>query len=155
VKFAVTAVLAAFLVLASQRSARADDPPSFVKDIKPLLTKYCVQCHNSKQSKAGVNLESYETIMRGGKNNKVLLTASEPDKSRLVLVIESKQRPAMPPMKAKQPSADEKKLLRTWVAAGAQDDTPKAETSLPRFELNWQFADLRLAVGVVEDKRTR
>jgi hypothetical protein len=110
-------------------SARADDPPSFTKDIKPFLTKYCTECHSGTKTKSGVNLESFETIMKGGKGGKAIIVAGDADKSRLVQVIEKTARP-MPPKNSKQPEAAEVKLMRAWVAAGAKDDTPKSGSFL-------------------------
>ncbi len=126
-RLATPAVLAALVVLGGTRAARADDPPSYTKDVRPFLDTYCVSCHNAKQTKASVNLESYESIMKGGKNKKVLLVPGEADKCRLVNVIEGKQKPAMPPKKEKQPTEAEKAMFRAWVAAGAKDDSAKGD----------------------------
>jgi hypothetical protein len=134
------ALLVGLVWLGAARPALADDPPSFVKDIKPFLTKYCTDCHNDSKTKGGANLASYEAIMKGGKNKRALLVAGKPDQSRIVLVVENKQKPLMPPAKQKQqPDAAEKALLRAWVAAGAVDDTPKtgALLSTDRWRLSF------------------
>jgi hypothetical protein len=99
---------------------------SFSKHVQPFLNTYCGNCHKGPGSKAGINLESFASIMRGGKNKQPMLIAGEPDKSNLVRVVEGKGKRLMPPANRKQPGAEEKGLLRKWVAAGAKDDTVKA-----------------------------
>jgi|ERR1043166_475260 mono/diheme cytochrome c family protein len=100
--------------------------PSYIKEVRPFLDKYCIQCHKTGMAKGGANLESYESIMKGGKGGRKLLVAGKPDESRLVTCTEGTAKPVMPPKKAKaKPSEKETAVLRDWVKAGAKDDTPK------------------------------
>jgi hypothetical protein len=102
-----------------------DKAPSYTKDVRPFLNAYCVECHRSGNVKGGANLESYESIMKGGKKGRKLLVAGQPDDSRIVTTTEGKARPNMPPRTAKKKPADKEiAVLRAWVAAGAKDDTP-------------------------------
>src|SRR5205823_4903222 len=55
-------------------------------------------------------------------------------KSRLVLMVEGKLKPAMPPQKAKQPRSEELAVLRAWVAAGAKDDSNVVRATLPEIK---------------------
>src|SRR5205823_1667107 len=55
----------------------------------------------------------------------------EPDQSQLVLSLEGKAKPVMPPRKARQPKTAEKAVLRAWVAAGAKDDSSTLTTTIP------------------------
>jgi hypothetical protein len=122
------ALLPALILLSSTGHVLADDPPSYVKQIKPFLTKYCLECHNNSRARGQVNVETYEMLVKTGRKGRPALVPGDPDKSRLVLTTEGKVRP-MPPRKAKQPHADEKGLLRAWVAAGAKDDS-KADAGM-------------------------
>ena len=61
------------LLLCAGRTWADDAPPSYVKDVRPLLNKYCVDCHKTGMKKGGANLESYESIMKGGKNGAVVV----------------------------------------------------------------------------------
>jgi hypothetical protein len=113
----------ALVALSEEVVAAAPAGPSFARDIKPFLNHYCVECHNSKTSKAGVNLESYQAIMKGDRKGRILLVASQPDNSRLLhtLVGKAKQ---MPPRKYRlQPTAAEIAKVRAWIQAGARDDS--------------------------------
>src|SRR6266849_3639546 len=83
-------------------TATAQQPPSFAKQVKPFLAKYCLECHNAEEAKGDLVLESLQSLSKGGKNGPVIVPG-KPDESRLVLQPEGKAKPAMPPQKAKQP----------------------------------------------------
>jgi mono/diheme cytochrome c family protein len=103
--------------------ARAEEkPPSYVRDVKPILAKYCVRCHQPQRAKAKLDLTSVEAMLKPAKRGKVMLTPGKPEGSRIVATMEG-ARPVMPPAKAKQPTRQEIALIRTWVAAGAKDDS--------------------------------
>jgi hypothetical protein len=122
--FALTGILSVSI-------ASAQTAPSYSKQIRPLLTKYCLECHNAKTSKGTLSLETYQAIMDGSDNGPVIV-ANQPNKSKLVLLTEHKEKPTMPPPKAKfQPTKDEVALLRAWVTAGAKDDAADVKVVLP------------------------
>jgi WD40 repeat protein len=110
---------------------RAQAPsPSYSKQVLPILTKYCSECHNANKLKGGLNLESYQSFQQGGDHGPVAV-AGKPDESRLVRLLEGKDKPAMPPKKAKQPPPEAIALIRAWVAAGAKDDLATGKITLP------------------------
>src|SRR5919204_5517318 len=84
----------------------AEPPPSFARDVKPFLARYCVECHNADKLRGGLNMESFKTLEQGGENGAVFV-AGKPEESRIVLQVEGKAKPQMPPAKAKQPPPDE------------------------------------------------
>jgi WD40 repeat protein len=121
------AILASFLVSTPFLPAQA---PSYSKDIRPILAKYCLECHNAKTLKGGLNLETHKVLMEGSDGGPVVVTG-EPDKSLIVLLTEHKEKPTMPPPKAKfQPTKAEVALLRAWVKAGAADDAANIKVEL-------------------------
>src|SRR5580704_11497811 len=73
-------------------------PPSFSKDIKPFLARYCLECHSADKMKGGLSVESFASLMLGSDSGPVL-TPAKPDESRLLLLVEGKMKPAMPPKK--------------------------------------------------------
>src|SRR5262249_34559225 len=84
-------------LLLSPTTLRADEPaPSYTRDVKPFLEKYCTECHNSNNAKAGVRLENYDDLFRASKKGRKLLVASKPDDSRLLHTMEGKAK-QMPP----------------------------------------------------------
>src|SRR2546430_2153141 len=82
-----------------ERAARVD----FEKDVRPLLTKYCLECHSTEVKKGGLDLERFGTVADARKDLK-------PWQS----MIEQLEAGEMPPKKKPQPTADEKKQLLAW-----------------------------------------
>src|SRR5437764_13905395 len=111
------------LALLLTATAAATEPPSYARQVRPFVAKYCLECHSADKSKGGLNLETHQTLLRGGDNGPVI-APGKPEESRLVLMVEGKDKRVMPPKTAKQPPAEERSLFRAWVAAGAKDDGP-------------------------------
>lgn len=105
-------------------------PPSYTKQVKPFLAKYCLECHNAEDAKGGLVMDSVQALLKGGDNGPVIVPG-KPDESRLVLLPEGKAKPPMPPKKAKQPKPAEQAVLRAWVAAGAKDDHATVTVRIP------------------------
>src|ERR1044072_5624311 len=58
--------------------AAADSAPAFATSVAPIVQKTCVSCHSSASHKGGLVLDSYEALMKGGKDGKVVV-AHDPD----------------------------------------------------------------------------
>ena len=101
------------------------EPPSYDKDIKPFLTKYCVQCHRDGKSKGGYNVEMYAALTKNGRKGP-LLNMEEPERGRLLMSLEGRGR-RMPPSRSPQPKAEEVAKIREWIKAGAPDDSTAAK----------------------------
>src|SRR5947209_7312708 len=121
--------IVAFAFLAP--SLQAQQAPSYAKQVRPFLTKYCLECHNARAMKGGLSLETYKSIMEGSDRGPIV-KAGKPNASLMVLVCEGKEKPFMPPAKAKfKPTKDEVAILRAWIAAGARDDGTSVKVVLP------------------------
>jgi len=72
---------------------------TFENDVLPMFKASCVGCHGAQRPKAGLRLDSLETVLKGSKDGKVV-TVGDSKKSPLV-VAASRIDPetAMPPTK--------------------------------------------------------
>lgn len=121
-------LLLSSLSLAAARGESA--VPSYGKQIQPILTRYCVECHSTANPQGSLDLESYRGLLAGGQNGAAVV-AGKPDQGRLVRMMEGTLKPVMPPRKARQPTPAEVALIRAWVAAGAINDGAAAVRRLP------------------------
>jgi hypothetical protein len=118
--FEVAAVVVAALVA---NASGADQTVSFNRDIRPILAKNCFACHGPDQGarKAELRLDTAEgaTADLGGRR---ALVPGEADESELVSRIESDDPETVmpPPDSGYELSAEEKGLLRRWIAEGAE-----------------------------------
>jgi hypothetical protein len=120
-------VLVAALVLAASETVRAADTPtaSYTKDVKPFLTRYCMECHSGAKPKQGYSVESFEALLKSGRKG-ALVVAEKPDESLLIRTLAGKGK-VMPPKKfALQPKAAEIAKVRAWIKEGAKNDSATA-----------------------------
>jgi hypothetical protein len=92
----------------------ADAVVDFDRDVAALLSTRCLECHHGDEPKGNLDLARQASVAQGGDSGPSLV-AGDPDASPLW------QRVAADEMPPKQPlSADEKEILRRWIASGAR-----------------------------------
>ena len=113
----------AVLVLGPARADERREAPlravSFSKDVLPILKASCQKCHGGKDGKGGIDLTSYATMKKGGKDGPVFVEGN-PDKSPLVTSI-SGDKPDMP-KKAAPLTKAQVTMISTWVKEGAKNN---------------------------------
>jgi hypothetical protein len=87
--------------------------------VRPLVQKYCLNCHSTKAKKGSLDLERFATTDDIRKDLKVWQA-----------LIEQIEAGEMPPKEKPQPTAEEKKQLLTWVRTFL-DAEAKARTGDP------------------------
>ena len=100
--WARAALFAASLVWVGSASA-ADDPtppPSYSKDVRPFLNKYCMNCHNDARPRAGVSIETFGDLIK--ESRRPLVVPEKPDDSRIMQTLSGKAKPMPPPGAATQ-----------------------------------------------------
>ena len=111
-----TAVSAAAISFAAE--------PGFVRDVQPLLRKYCAGCHNEADKEGDFSVASYDALLKGTPDAKVIV-AGDAKTSRILNLIRGQDEPKMPPAEEAQPTAREIQILEAWIAAGAKNDASK------------------------------
>lgn len=107
-------------------SSHAGSPPpgvSFKDDIMPILQIRCLECHTKGGSgleKSGLNLDTYESLMKGTTFGPVI-TPGNAMTSNLLLLVEGKTAVRMPHNR-KSLTKCEIDLLRDWVQKGAKNN---------------------------------
>ena len=127
--------------------------PEFNAAIAPILTKYCVACHNTEDAEGGLSLETFNELMKGGKGGAILLPGRA-DLSRLVRVISGAAKPKMPPEGNEVPTASELEVLKNWISAGAKGpngSVVKPMLITPKIELLGKARDPINSVAVSPD----
>ena len=105
--------------LLAGKCAAADAHPDYRNQIQPFFQKYCLGCHaGDDETQAGLGLQSFDALMKGGDNGKVLVPGKSGE-SRLIQVLLGSAKPKMPPKDAVQPKPDEIALVKRWVDLGA------------------------------------
>src|SRR5437879_4248086 len=125
--------------------ARADDAPTYEKQIGPFFKTYCLGCHDGgDDSKGGLSLLTYKTLMEGGDAGEVIV-AGKSDESRLVKMLLGTAKPRMPPKDSKQPTTAEIDFVKRWVDLGAKPPISSAPQSAA--ELSVRHIEPRASVA--------
>ena len=107
---------------------------SFSKDVKPIITDRCLECHDGKgegSEESGLVLVTYDDLMRGTKFGQVVVPGDS-ESSTLYRLISHKADPKihMPPhskdalaSKRMKPLAeDQVETIKTWIDQGAKNN---------------------------------
>lgn len=96
---------------------------SFKDDVLPVLQIRCQECHKPGGEgfeKTGFDLTSYEGVMKGGHNGKMVLPGDAMS-SNLIRFVDGETAVRMPHNR-KPLSSCERKTLRDWVGQGAKNN---------------------------------
>ena len=108
--------------------ATGNEKVSFVKDIAPTIVNLCTRCHGGNNPRASLSVASFESLMRGSENGRVIVPGSL-EGSRLWALVGAGEQPRMPQGQARitrKFHAD----LRVWIEEGAKFDGNDAKATL-------------------------
>jgi uncharacterized membrane protein len=91
--------------------------------IQPILRRRCSACHGPEKHKGDLSVESYETLLKGGKEGPVLIAGKALDSPmihRVLLPLNDDDH--MPPDGKPQPTLAEIAVLQWWIERGAPVD---------------------------------
>lgn len=100
---------------------------SFENDIKPILRRSCIPCHNPAISQGNIDLFSYDAVMESRYFTRPtpIAIAGDPSQSRLYIVVTTgRDGIRMPPddSNMRRVSSREAEKIRVWIKEGAKDN---------------------------------
>ena len=124
----------AFFLACCTAPLPAAEKPSFNRDIRPLLSDACFQCHGTDEAKrkGNLRLDVRELAIKPAKSGSPAIVPGKPDESELIKRVAAHDESAMPPKKlGKTLRAEQVELLKRWIADGAA------------YEGHWAFQTVR------------
>jgi len=121
-------VVALFFFLTFVAFSSAQEPISFHRQIKPILVRQCVGCHQGPSRQADLSLANYKDMQTGGRKGSAL--AGTPEKNLLISYLTGEAKPQMP-FGGKPLPEDQIELFRRWIREGAKDDSPADAQEAP------------------------
>lgn len=106
-----------------QEAAPGEQKISYYRSVRPILQRNCSGCHFDGKREGGLSVVAVSELLKGGDTG-TSLAVGKPDESVLVERV-SGEKPDMP-LNSDPLSAEQILTLRTWIAQGAEDDTPAA-----------------------------
>jgi hypothetical protein len=126
-------------------AADSDRKPDFAKQIAPLLSKYCTECHSGDKPKGKLALDKYKDEQSALKNGKLWDKVAQ----RLTAC-------TMPPKTKPQPSPEEKTVVLDWVEktvnqAGCVAEKDPGRVTMRRLNRGEYNNTIRDLLGVESD----
>jgi mono/diheme cytochrome c family protein len=127
------------LIMAAAASAQALDqqPVDFAREVRPLLSDNCFNCHgpDPESRKGGLRLDGRDFALSPAKSGEVAIIPGKPEESELLLRISSSDKDEMmpPPGEHKKLKPEQVDILRRWIKEGAN------------FSGHWAFEPVRAA----------
>lgn len=99
---------------------------SFTKDIQPILSQHCLECHRqggAGESASGLNMSTYQGLMKGTKFGPVVKPGDSLS-STLLILVEGRADPSIRMPHGDRPPLNKSEIdqLRHWVDQGAKDN---------------------------------
>jgi hypothetical protein len=154
-EFSVRAVwiLSLTSIFSSVFGLRAQDKPSFEKNILPILRARCAECHDERKQKSGYRIDLRSTAVRGGDSGKPAIVPGKSGESDLLRRVQSSNETERMPPEGKRLSADEIKLLTSWIDSGANWPDALAGKEDARLK-HWAFqAPVRPALAKTQNEK--
>ncbi|MSR57364.1 MAG: DUF1553 domain-containing protein [Planctomycetaceae bacterium] len=108
-------------------NAAQEAPPTFDRDIRPILAAKCLKCHGETGRKGDLDLRTAAGIAKGGESGSIV-EPGNPDES---LLYEKVHDGSMPPDKKDRLSETDVAMIRRWIEAGAATDGESADSPAP------------------------
>ena len=98
---------------------------SYSRDVRPILEKHCLECHapgQKGQQASGVDVSTYDTLMKGGKFGPLIKPGDAFSSSFNMLVEGRVDKSIRMPHGRQKLSDQELETLRLWVNQGAKNN---------------------------------
>src|SRR5687767_6327893 len=115
--------------------AAAKGQIDFVKDIQPILSASCYNCHGPKRAEAGLRFDRRSEALRGSENGPVIVPGKGAE-SLMVHAVSGHKDDLKLLKKGDRLTSEHDGILRAWIDQGAMwPDSAPGETKVERWTL--------------------
>ena len=122
--------------LACAGALPAEEQIDFVRDIQPILSTHCYECHADTEVEGGIRWDQKSALL-GGDSGEVTVVPGKPGEGTLLAYVRGEGDERMPPEGAGEPLSDAQiVLLKQWIAQGAPwPDDAQAKQEITHWSL--------------------
>ena len=103
---------------------RAEEKVQFNRDVRPIFSDTCFQCHgpDEKKRKAGLRLDVRDTAVKPAESGAIAIVPGKPEESEMIKRLEATDPDdVMPPHRLHKPITPEQiATMKKWIAQGAE-----------------------------------
>ena len=102
------------------------DKISYAQDVKPVLDRHCIECHQAGGeglATSGFSMESYDDLMKGTRNGPMII-AGDVEGSNILVLMEGRADPSISMPHGEQKPVPKKDIetIKTWIDQGAKNN---------------------------------
>ena len=113
------------IISSSGEVCAAQAQTSFAEDVMPVFVGRCFSCHQpggQGNEKSGLDLSTYEGVMRGTKSGKMVIPG-DPEASNLTWLLDWRGEPQTHmPLGKKKLSVCDRDAIKNWIREGAKNN---------------------------------
>jgi mono/diheme cytochrome c family protein len=109
----------------------------FTRDVLPILTANCVQCHGPEKQENGLRLDSGAATLRGGDSGPAVAPGKGADSRLMQAILGTSDNVSRMPLKKSPLGESEVSAIRRWIDAGAK--VPAAAVAEVKNSQHWAF----------------
>ncbi|BCX49746.1 cytochrome c [Haloferula helveola] len=100
--------------------------------VQPIFDQKCVSCHGAEKQKGKFRMDTYELLVKGGKEGEGIEPGNAEDSSIMFRVhLPEDDDEHMPPEGKKQLEAHEIEIIEWWIDSGASPDVKVVDAEMP------------------------
>jgi Protein of unknown function (DUF1553)/Protein of unknown function (DUF1549)/Planctomycete cytochrome C len=142
-RFPISASVIPFAaVLLATHATAAAAPISFQRDVRPILSKHCFECHGADTQESNLRVDRRAELLKGGKSGRAAVVPGHSAESRLLLAVSGKDKKLSMPPDGARLTSNEIETLRRWIDQGAPFDETSTEAG-PSADF-WSFKPVRV-----------
>lgn len=107
-------------------------PADFTRDVQPVLSRYCYQCHGETTKMGGLDVRTPALILKGGAKGAAVVKGNAGQSILYQRIVDQSM-----PMGPKKLTAGETQLIKEWIDAGAAGAT--AHVVQAKQQKHWAF----------------
>jgi WD40 repeat protein len=120
--------------------------PNYDNDVKPIFARHCFGCHNASQSTAGLSLESYAGVLKGGGSGEIVKPGRPSASILYQAVVQEGSAPRMPLGQARIPDS-EIAVIRDWIQQGLLENASSQPKGAGASNLDFHPSNLNRPAG--------
>jgi hypothetical protein len=91
----------------------------FAKDVQPILSKTCYECHGAEKQKGNLRLDRKADALKGGESGPVIVSGKSAESLLIHAVAGTKENLTRMPQKKDPLTSDQIGILRAWIDQGS------------------------------------
>src|ERR1035438_7492733 len=121
-------------------------PANYEDDVKAIFARRCLGCHNAGEMRAGLNLESFAGVLKGGGSGDAVIAGRASGSLLYRAVAREDGAPQMPLGQAKLPDG-EISTIREWIQQGLLETAVSTPRGAAALSLEYKPGDWNRAGG--------